>query len=206
MPIASNPEGSVSHFGIALATITLTVIGGAVVLDRVTSSDKPTAQSSTTPRPAPREAIASEASTNGNSTTALAAGDTQPPIASAPADSRPADPAPAKPSDSPKKLAAAPSSPKASRKTTSSTRTIVASAGNTQAPWSEAAPSVPMESVAPAQGPAAPVPSTPAAAPAPAAAAAPEPAAAQAASAPAQSSESTANAAAQSQEERKPAQ
>ena len=44
-----------NHFGFALAAITVTVLGGAFVLDRMTSSDEPapvkTAAATTTPAP-----------------------------------------------------------------------------------------------------------------------------------------------------------
>ena len=94
-----------NHFGFALGAITVSVIGGAIVLDHFTSKDEPAVQAAASSVPAKPEIVAEA------STTVSDAGKEQPmpspSVASAP-------PEPAKLNVPPKK--SAPSAPAAHRR------------------------------------------------------------------------------------------
>jgi len=149
----------VNHFGVAIGAITVVVIGGAVVLDRVTSSsNKTTMASGASATPVKSEAGAADTSTKGSSAITLADAGKEPSIPSAQVDSRPQGATPGKSTNPPKPAS---SSARISRQASNSKSTALASGNNNRDSMSEPAPTTPAvaaESVAaaPAQNETAP--------------------------------------------------
>jgi hypothetical protein len=141
----------VNHFGVAIGAIAVTVIGGAVVLDHVWTSDKPATELKVSEAPAQQPAESADTSPS------LAAATPQPESSTASTTAAPSavvadEPPAAKLTPAPKKVASATKAPREAK-------TVIASADVPQRPIQDLAP-LPAPPAVESAPPSTPAPST----------------------------------------------
>jgi hypothetical protein len=125
----------VTHFGIAFGTIVVTVIGGALVLDHFTSTEKVAARPATTTTQAQAELPAANVAKESAVERPVTLADATP---SAPSGARVQEAAPSRTQAAPKKTTAASTSTRSG--TSASTATLAASTEEAQSASSERTP------------------------------------------------------------------